>query len=95
MTAPTQRVEALEAEAFRTSRQLVDVNFRLDHMTERLDHLTSAIGDLSGDQREFRHDVREQLAGLAHEQTRQGAVLAAIAKKLGVEDQDDERTAAQ
>lgn len=91
MTAPTQRVEALEAEAFRKIRQIDAVNERLDGIDGRLDHLTGAVGELSGDLREFRHDMREfqhgvegQLRELAQAQARQDALLVAIAQKLGV-----------
>lgn len=53
MTAPTtRRVEALEAEAFRT-QQLHN------RVVDRLDHLTSAVGDLSQDGRGMALDIRE------------------------------------
>ncbi|MBV1852039.1 hypothetical protein [Catellatospora tritici] len=84
MTAPAQRVEALEAEAFR-SRQLVDVSGKLSELKGRVDHLTNAVGELAGDQSEIRFDVRE----INGKVDRIEAMVAAIAKKLGVEVQED------
>lgn len=57
MTAPTARLEALEAEAFRTQSTFARV-------VDRLDHLTSAVGDLSQNARGVALDIREIRAEL-------------------------------
>ncbi|GAA1362231.1 DUF5798 family protein [Catellatospora chokoriensis] len=97
MTAPTQRVERLEAAAFRTDRDIAAVNDQLEAVNGRLDLLSGAVSELSGDVRELRTDMTElraDVTGLHGKVDRlemsmasQGVLLAAIAQKLGVEDQ--------
>lgn len=101
--APVQRVEALEAAAFRTGRDLTAVNDQLEAVNARLDLLSGAVNELSGDVRELRTDMTElhgkvdrldeRLGSVEAKVDLQGqtlashgALLAAIARKLGVED---------
>jgi hypothetical protein len=79
VTVLVQRVEELEAEAFRTSRQLASVNACLDHPT-------NAVGDLSGDLRAARSEVNEQFTEVNTRLSRIESALTAIAARLGVED---------
>lgn len=79
MTAPAARIEALEAEAFRTQR------FQ-QHVDERLSYIVGALGDLSQDARGTALAVREldakidQVRDELRDEMRQGfaAVLAAL-----------------
>jgi hypothetical protein len=75
MTAPTARLEALEAEAFRSQRHQALV-------TARLDHITNAIGDLSQDGRALALDVREIKTEVAALRTEVQAGFEAVQASL-------------
>lgn len=88
-TAPAQRVERLEAAAFRADRDIAAVNDQLEAVNGRLDLLSGAVSELSGDVRELRTDMTELHGKVDRIETTmasQGALLAAIARKLGVEE---------
>jgi len=74
-TTPIARLEALEAEAFRTQRHQ-------EQVAARLDHITNALGDLSQDGRAVALDIREIKTNLTEINTGHGARLAAIESTL-------------
>jgi len=82
VTTPTQRIDSLEAEAFRVGRHLETVDGHLAH-------LTNAAGDLSQGQRQLHQGVRElrdQVTGMDIKLDVIAMQLLAVSRHLGIED---------